>query len=44
MDVIEQGGTGERAFNAVDGIINNITTTVIFFYCKPNTYREIAKE
>jgi hypothetical protein len=44
MVMIEQGGIAERAFNAVDGIIDNMTTTVIFPYCKPNPYREIAKE
>jgi hypothetical protein len=44
MVIIEQGGTAERAFNAVDGTIDNMTTTIVFSYCKPNPYREIAKE
>jgi hypothetical protein len=44
MVIIEQGGTAERAFNVIDGIIDNITTIVVFLYCKPNPFREIAKE
>jgi hypothetical protein len=44
MVVIEQGGTAERAFNAVDGIIDNMTTTIVFSYYKSNPYKEIAKE
>ena len=27
MVMIEQGGTAERAFNAINGTINNLTTT-----------------
>jgi hypothetical protein len=42
--IIKQGRTTERVFNTIDGIINNITTTVVFSYCKQNLYREIAKE
>ena len=42
--IIEQGGIAERAFNAIDGIINNITTTIVFSYYRPNLCREIAKE
>jgi hypothetical protein len=42
--MLEQGGTAERAFNAVDGTIDNMTTTVVFSSCKPNPCREIAKE
>ena len=42
--IIEHGGTAKRAFNAVDGIIDNMTTIVVFSYCKPNSCREIAKE
>jgi hypothetical protein len=42
--IIEQGGTAERAFNATDGTVNNITTTLVFSYYKPNSCREIAKE
>ncbi len=42
--MIKQGGTTERAFNAVDGTIGNINTTIVFSYCKPNPYSEIAKE
>jgi hypothetical protein len=37
------GGAAERAFNAVDRIINNMTTIIVFSYCKPNPCREIAK-
>jgi len=44
MVVIEQGGIAERTFNAADGTIHNITTTIIFSYSKLNTCREIAKE
>jgi hypothetical protein len=44
MVVIEQGGIIERAFNAVNGTIGNMTITGVFSYCKPNPYREIAKE
>jgi hypothetical protein len=42
--MIEQGGTAERAFNAINRIIDNMTITIVFSYCKPNSYREIAKE
>jgi hypothetical protein len=44
MVVIEQGGTAERTFNAANGTINNITTTIVFSYYKLNPYKEIAKE
>jgi hypothetical protein len=44
MVIIEQGRTAERAFNAVNGTINNMTTTVVFSYYKPSPCREIAKE
>jgi hypothetical protein len=44
MVIIKQGGIVERTFNAADGIINKMTTTLVFSYCKLNTYREIAKE
>jgi len=40
----EQGGIAERAFNAVNGIIDNMTIIIVFPYYKPKTYREIAKE
>jgi hypothetical protein len=39
MVVIEQGAIAERAFNAIDRIINNMTTTIVFSYCKSNPYR-----
>jgi hypothetical protein len=42
--IIEQGGIAERAFDAVDGIIDSITITVVFYYYKPNYCEEIAKE
>jgi hypothetical protein len=42
--MIEQGGTAKAAFNAVDGTIDRITTTVIFSYYNPNACREIANE
>jgi hypothetical protein len=29
---IEQGGTAELAFDAVDGMIDSMTTTAVFFY------------
>jgi hypothetical protein len=44
IGITEQGGIAERAFNAIDRAIDNITTTIILSYCKPNPYREIAKE
>ena len=44
MFVIKQERTAKRAFNAVNRTINNIITTVVFSYYKPNPYREIAKE
>jgi hypothetical protein len=42
--IIEQGRTAKRAFNAINGTINNMTTTIVFSYYKPNPCREIAKE
>jgi hypothetical protein len=42
--IIEQGGTAKRTFNAIDRTINNMTTTIIFSYYKPNPCREIAKK
>jgi hypothetical protein len=46
--MIEQGGTVERAFNAINSIIiiiiDNMTTIIVFSYCKPNPCRETAKE
>jgi len=42
--IIKQGGTAKRAFNAINGTINNMTTTIVFSYCKLNPCREIAKE
>jgi hypothetical protein len=44
MVIIEQGGTDNAAFNAVDEMIESITTTVVFSYFKPSPYRKIAKE
>jgi len=44
MIVIKQGGTAKEGFDAVDGTIDSITTTMAFSYCKPNPHREIAKE
>lgn len=42
--VMEQGGTAEAAFDAVDGTIDSIVKTAVFSYCKPYPYRERAKE
>jgi hypothetical protein len=42
--IIQQGGTAEKAFNAIDGIIKNMVTTIVFSYCKSNPCREIANE
>jgi len=42
--VIEQGGTAKIAFNAINGTIDNITTTIVFSYYKLKLYREIVKE
>ena len=44
IDITEQGGTVERTFNAINGTIDNMTTTIVFSYCKPNPCREIAEE
>jgi hypothetical protein len=30
--IIEQVGTAKRAFNAINGTINNMTTTIVFSY------------
>jgi len=30
--MIKQGGTVERAFNTINGIIDNMTTTIVFSY------------
>jgi hypothetical protein len=40
---VEQGGTAERVFSATDGTVENMTTTQVFSYYKPNSCREIAK-
>ena len=42
--MIEQGGIAKRAFNAINGTINNMTTTIVFSYFKPKPCRETAKE
>src|SRR5882757_6979681 len=42
--IVEQEGIAKRAFNAIDGTVNKITTTLVFSNCKPSPYREIAKE
>jgi hypothetical protein len=42
--IIEQGGTAEVAFGAVDEMIDGIPTTVVFSYCISNPYRETGKE
>jgi len=34
--MIEQGGTVERGFNAINSTIDNMTTTIVFSYCNPN--------
>jgi hypothetical protein len=39
MVVIEQGVIVERTFNAADGTIDNIITTIVFSYSKLNSYR-----
>ena len=41
--IIEQGVTAKRAFHALDRIVDNITNTIVFSYCKPNSCREIAE-
>jgi hypothetical protein len=40
---MEQGGIAKRAFKVIDGTIDNMTTTIVFSYYKPNPCREIAK-
>jgi hypothetical protein len=42
--VIEQGGTAEAAFDAIDGKIDSMTKTAVFSHCKPNPCGEMAKE
>ena len=42
--IIEQGGTAERTFNAINGTINNISTTILFLTKIRVLGREIAKE
>jgi len=32
MVIIEQGGTTVRTFNAINGTIDNMTTTIVFSY------------
>jgi hypothetical protein len=32
MVIIEQGGTTIRAFDAINGTIDNMTTTIVFSY------------
>ena len=44
LTIIEQGGTAKRASNAINSIINNITTIIVFSYYKPNPCKEIAKD
>jgi hypothetical protein len=44
MVVMEQRGIVERTFNTTDRIIDNITITIVFSYCKLNICREIAKK
>jgi hypothetical protein len=44
MVVIKQGGIAKRAFNVINGTIDNMTTTIVFSYYKPKPCREIAKE
>jgi hypothetical protein len=40
--MIEQGGTAEEAFNAVDGTIDSMTKTMVFSHCKPSPYSGVA--
>jgi hypothetical protein len=42
--VIEQGGTAEVAFDAIDGRIDSIIRTALLSRCKLNPCREITKE
>jgi hypothetical protein len=42
--VIIERGIAKRACNAIDGTINNMATTIVFSYYKPNPCREIAKK
>jgi hypothetical protein len=42
--IIKQGRISEKAFNTINGTINNITIAIIFSYYKPSPCREIAKE
>ena len=42
--VIEQGGTAETAFDAIDGTIDNIIKIAVFSYYKSYPYRKRAKE
>jgi hypothetical protein len=42
--IVEQGGTAQRALNDINRTSDNMTTTIVFSYCKQNPCREIAKE
>lgn len=42
--MIGQGGTAKSDINAINRIINNLTTTKIYIYYNLNYHREIAKE
>jgi len=42
--MIEQGGTAEAAFDAINGTINSMTKTTVFSHFKLNPCGETAKE
>jgi hypothetical protein len=41
---IEQGGTAEAAFDAIDRTIDSMTKPAVFSHCKPKACGETAKE
>jgi len=42
--MIEQRGTAEAAFNAIDGTMDSMTRTAVFSHCTPNPCGETAEE
>ena len=42
--VMKQGGTAEAALDARDRMIDSMTITAVFYYCKPSSCGETAEE
>ena len=41
--LVEQGGIANIIFNAIDRTVENMATTQLFSFCKPNPYREMTR-